>query len=146
MADGARPLDRRTVVLLHLALCGGYLLVGLVLGGLVLSHQAPLLPDQRDSILPWAMAVFALPSLALGLAWGRPRVPVRPREMPVEAYWARTEAGPRALFCWVLWEGGGMIGLVGTLLTGSVGPAAVAMIALALLVLHTPGYFEAREY
>ncbi len=146
MAAGSRPLDRRTVVLMHLALSGGYTLVGVVLGVMVLTHHAPLIPDQLHSVLPWALAAVALPSLALAMLWARPRVPIRAREMPVEAYWAGTEAGPRALVCWVLWEGSGMIGLVGTLLTGAVPTAAVAMIALALLVLHTPVYFESREY
>ena len=50
----------------------------------------------------------------------------------------------KALLLWVFWEGAGMIGAVGTLLTGSYYPATVGVVALALYLINGPGYLEDR--
>jgi divalent metal cation (Fe/Co/Zn/Cd) transporter len=44
----------------------------------------------------------------------------------------------------VLWEGAGVIALVGTVLTASPFTEAVAALLVALLVLHSPGHMENR--
>jgi len=144
MNQGTVPIDRRRVWILYLALVGGYVMITLVFGYLFFLHRAPLQPELFYSPIPWVMAALGLPSLVLGLTWARPRVPLRKPSVDAEAYWRGTEAGQNALLGWVLWEGSGIIGLVGTLLSGSIGTAALATIALALLLLHSPAYFETR--
>lgn len=136
--------ERQRAVALHLALCGGLVTVAIVFGALLFQGNAPFLRDEQNAILSWVMATAALAPMMLGLVWARPRVPIRPPALDIDAYWRSTEAGPRALLTWTLWEGSAMIGAVGTLLTGSLVTGSVAAIGLALLLLHGPGYYESR--
>ncbi len=136
--------ERKRAVALHLALSGGFGVVGVVFGALLYGGNAPFLRDAQNQVLPWALAVAGLGPMVLGLVWARPRVPIRPPALDIEAYWRDTDAGPAALLTWVLWEGSGMIGAVGTLLTGSLVTGGVAALGLALLLLHGPGYYESR--
>ena len=130
---------------LHFALIGGLTAVMAVFASLFLLGTAPFLRSEGGApLIAIVLAVVALAPILLGLFWGRGQIPLRLNDLSVEVYWCTPDTGGRALLLWVLWEGGAMIGTVGTLLTGSFLPASVAMLGLALLVTHGPGYLERR--
>jgi hypothetical protein len=144
MPEAPVLFERKRAVALHLALSGGFVTVTVVFGALLYLGNAPFLRGEQNQFLPSVIAIVGLAPMLLGLVWARPRVPIRPSALETEAYWRDTDAGPGALLTWVLWEGSGMIGAVGTLLTGSLATGVVAAIGLALLLLHGPGYYESR--
>ena len=138
-------MDRATLRRLHFALIGGLTAVMAVFGSLFLLGAAPFLRSEEAPLIAIVLAVVALGPMLLGLFWARGQIPLRLNDVSVEVYWCTPDSGGRALLLWVLWEGGAMIGTVGTLLTGSLLPASVAMLGLALLVTHGPGYLESRK-
>lgn len=144
MSDPGVAFDRTRAVLLHRALCAGFVIVAALFGYLLHWGPGALLPDAGGPFIPVVIALAGLPPALLGLLWARPRVPIRPPSLGVEDYWRSGDAGARALLTWTLWEGSGMIGAVGTLLTGSLAPASLAALGLALLLVHGPGYYESR--
>ena len=146
MGTTAQQPTRSSISILYLALLGGLLSVSLVFGFLFLLGTAPLLPPGDDTVLiATVLAVVGMAPLLGGFFWARPRVPVKPTEQGVDAYWQDQATFQRALMMWVLWEGAGMIGAVGTVLTGSYYPATVTVVALALYLTNGPGYLEERQ-
>lgn len=139
------PMNRTTVQRLHLALVGGLVAVVTVFGALFYLGVAPMLPAETTTVLiSYVIAAASLGPLLFAWFWARPRVPERPPDLSVEEYWKGPEPGAKALLLWVLWEGSAMTGAVGALLTGSLIPATTALLALALLLTHGPGFFEGR--
>jgi hypothetical protein len=138
-------MDRATVHHLYFALTGGLLAVMAVFASLFPLGTAPLLRAQGTPLIGIITAVAAVSPLLLGWLWARPQVPLRHKDTPVDHYWRAPGPGSGALLLWVLWEGGAMIGTLGTGLTGSPLTASAALLGLALLVTHGPGYLETRQ-
>lgn len=137
-------MNRRQVVVLYAALLFAVLSTGTVFGVLFGLGIAPLLRDTDPTLVALVLALAPLGPYAVALLWAKPQVPLRRPEEPVAQYWQGPAAGGRALLLWVLCEGGAMIGCVGALLTGSLMPAASAVLGVALLVLNGPGHLEGR--
>lgn len=145
MGTTAQQPTRGSIRILYLALLGGLLSVCVVFSVLFLLGTAPLLPPgDQATLIATVMAVVGMGPVLAAYFWARPRVPVKPTEQDVEAYWRDQATVGKALILWVLWEGAGMIGAVGTLLTGSYYPATVTVAALALYLTNGPGYLEER--
>jgi hypothetical protein len=146
MPQNSIPLvDRSTVRRLYFALLGGLVTIMAVFASLFLLGTAPLIRESPGPVIAMVFATVTLGISLFGWLWARPQLPHRRRQDAVEDYWRAPEAGGRALLLWVLWEGGTIISTVGTLLTGSYLTATTALLALALLVTHGPGYIESRE-
>jgi hypothetical protein len=108
-------------------------------------EHGPLLPGETRQLIAGVLGGVGALCLLAGVVWARPRVPMRASGQSPDALWRDPSAGGKALVLWVLFEGGASIGTVGTLMTGSYFTAAVALAGLALLLTHTPGFFESRE-
>jgi hypothetical protein len=130
---------------LYWALVGGLLGIMAVFGLLFWLKTAPLLASDRPPIIAWVLGAAGAACILFGWVWARPLVPVRPSGSAPADLWRDPNAGRRALFLWVLWEGGAMLATVGTLLTSSYFTAGVALAGLALLLTHSPGFLESRE-
>jgi hypothetical protein len=141
----APPVDRSTVRRLYFALLGGLVTIMAVFSSLFLLGTAPLIRTEPAPLLALVFATVTMGISLFGWLWARPRLVPRRRQDGVEDYWRLPEAGGRALLLWVLWEGSAMISTVGTLLTGSYLTGTAALLALALMVTHGPGYIEERE-
>jgi len=131
--------------ILHLALVAGLLAIGAAFGMLFWTGTAPLLLAGSAETVAYAIAALALGPIVIGLVWARPRVPARRPDQPAEEFWEDPTAGSRALLLWAIWEGGAILGATGTLLTGSLVPAAAGLMALALLITHGPGHLDRSE-
>lgn len=138
-------ISRTTVRRLYFALLGGLISIMAVFASLSLMGLAPPLAKDPDPIIAIVLAAMALGMSLFGWFWARPRLLPRRRQDGVEDYWRAPEAGGRALLLWVIWESGTIISSLGTLLTASYLTAGTALLALALLVTHGPGYIEGRE-
>ena len=139
-----QPLDRKKVWALYLALLAGLLSVAGVFGLLFFLGNAPMAPELRTTPVPWVVALLGGTSVVMGWAWARPQVPLRPASQTTEGYWQEPVNLGKALLLWVLWEGSGIIGAVGTLVTGSLVTGALTAVALALLLTHSPDFLEGR--
>ena len=146
MGTTAAPAPTRsTVRTLYLVLLAGLLMVSAVFGVLFFLGTAPLLPaDAQTTLIATVMAVVGMGPVLAGFFWARPNVPLKPANQSVDDYWRDQAVVGKALLLWVFWEGAGMIGAVGTLLTGSYYPATVGVVALALYLINGPGYLEDR--
>ncbi len=133
---------RQAMRILHLALVAGLFAIGAAFGMLFWIGTAPLLPADSAETIAYAIAALALGPIVIGLVWARPRVPARRPDQPAEEFWEDPNAGSRALILWAIWEGSAILGAGGTLLTGSLVPAAAGLMALALLITHGPGHLD----
>lgn len=136
--------NRTSLRVLHLALVAGICAVSASFAVVFLLGTAPLLPGDHAPAVSGVLGAAALGIVLLGWLWARPRVPRRDPRISIEAYWADPEPGGRAFLVWILWEGGAIIGAVGTLLTGSFVTLIAGLLGLILLVVHSPGYLERR--
>ncbi len=91
------------------------------------------------------MAATSLAFLLVGFLVFKPRVPRRNTGQSLEAFMSDPEVVKRVMLPWVLWEGGGIIGLVGFALTGLVYPAIAALFALVALLFNGPRHFAERS-
>ena len=146
MGTTAAPAPTRsTVRTLYLVLLAGLASVSVAFSVLFFLGTAPLLPaDAQTTLIATIMAVVGMGPVLAGFFWARPNVPLKPTEQSVDDYWRDQAVVGKALIMWVLWEGAGMIGAVGTLLTGSYYPATMGVVAVALYVTNGPGYLEER--
>lgn len=143
--DRTQVMDSSRIRLLYWTLIAGSVTMMIVFGAVIGIQQGPLLPAETRQLIAGVLAGVGALCVLAGVLWARPRVPVRPRGQAPEALWRDPSAGGKALILWVLFEVGTSIGTVGTLMTGSYFTGAVALAGLALLLTHTPGYFESRE-
>jgi hypothetical protein len=144
--DGTELVDGARVRVLYWALVAGLTGVIAVFGLLFWLKTAPLLAvGERPPIIAWVMAAVGASCILFGFLWARPLVPLRRSGTTPGDFWKDPVAGARAVLLWVMWEGGAMIGAVGTLMTGSYFTAAAALAGLALLLTHSPGYLASRE-
>jgi hypothetical protein len=128
--------------ILHLALVAGLLAIGAAFGTLLWLGTAPLFPAGGADTLAYAIAALALGPIVIGVAWARPRVPARRPDQPAEEFWEDPTTRSRVMLLWAIWDGGAILGATGTLLTGSLVPAAAGLMALALLITHGPGHLD----
>jgi len=143
--DSAQVIDSTRIRALYWALVAGLTGVMAVFAGLFWLKTAPMLPSDSPPVIAWVMGAVGIASILFGWVWARPNVPLRASGAAPASLWQDPNAGGRAVLLWVLWEGGAMIGNVGTLLTGSYFTAGVALAGLALLLTHSPGFLESRE-
>lgn len=105
-------------------------------------HQAPVLfPGNPSPVIAYLLLAASLTVLSTALLVFKARVPARRSGQSVEEFWGMEARGSALLF-WVLLEGGGIVGAVGFLITGSLIPAIGAVGAIYLFLTNGPGYFE----
>jgi hypothetical protein len=139
------PIDRTKVRALYFALVGGLCAVFTTFASIFWLGSAPLLRTEGTFVIALAMSIVPLGPILLGWIWARPQVPFRDEARSLEQFWQDPVPGGRALMVWVLFEGSAIMGAVGTLLTGSVLTAGIALLGLASLLTNGPGYFESRR-
>ena len=129
----------RAVRILHAALA-----IGLsVVGGTFVFVLRGLGPSLTNTpVIGYATAGLGLANLAVVVGFFRPRIPQRRTDQAPDDYWATNEARAAAIVIWAMVEGAGLIALVGYFLTGSVVPAAVAVLAVVTLILLRPARLE----
>ncbi len=104
-------------------------------------HIAPLLTVGGDvALIGYILAFAGLIPIVLAVLVLKPRVPDRAPGQSDAAFW-QVAIYP-TIPVWALFEGAGILGAVGALLTGLWAPAAVVVISLACLLLMGPGHFE----
>ena len=127
---------------LHRVLIGGLLMISAVFVFITLGlHDAPLMAG-RDaaSVTGYVLAACGIMPIILGLLILKPRGPVRSSGQGDASFW-QVAMGP-VIAVWVVLEGGGIIGAVGALLTGSLASVLTVAIALGCLVALGPSHFE----
>ena len=92
------------------------------------------------SMMPVLLGV-SLAGCALSLLLSR-RVPRRSNEETADSFWKR--AAQPALISWALLEGAGLVAVVLYSQTGSTAAITVAAVAVSVLLLLNPAYFERR--
>lgn len=143
--DSTQVMDSSRIRLLYWTLVAGSVTMMIVFGAVIGIQHGPLLPEETRQLIAGVLAAVGALCVLAGFLWAKPRVPMRSRGQSPETLWRDPSAGGKALVLWVLFEVGTSIGTVGTLMTGSYFTGAVALAGLALLLTHTPGFFESRE-
>ncbi len=143
---GAPPVGLNAVTVLHRALAGGLTVVLAIFSFLIYQRGGPLLAaeDSRE-LIGLVIGGAGLVPLTLGFLVFRPRVPARLPGQTADAYWGQPDASGRALLVWVLFEGSGMIGAVGYLLSAHLAAGFTAAAGLAALVMSGPGFLGGRR-
>jgi len=112
---------------------------------LLYGSTGPLLGEASNlTLVAMALAGVSLVLTVVAVGLLRPRLPPRPASQTLQAYWEAPEQVRAALMLWVVIEQGGVVGLVGWLLTGSAAPAVAGLVAITAMVLHSPGYLAGR--
>lgn len=130
----------RVVRILHGALVAGMVLVGVTL---VLVRRIP----QRESFASAPTIGLALTGagfilLAGAMLFLRSNIPKRGADQSADAYWMASEARGAAIVLWSVVEAGGLMALVGYLLTGAAAPVAIAALAVLVQILCRPPRLE----
>jgi hypothetical protein len=129
----------RGMGMLHGALLAGLVVIAVVFVGIMQAQGGPVLaPGGGTPIVAYALTGFALSALVMATVVLRPRISPR-GSVPPDEYWSTPLHRTAALLLWVVTEAAGWIGAVGYLLTGNPVPAAVGALAIASLVLQSPG-------
>jgi hypothetical protein len=141
-APVADPVRASRVV--HAALIGGLVVVCVVFGLLTYAaHAAPLLPPGNGAtMMGYVLAGCGVAAMVLAFVIAKPRIPERRSGQHEAAYWQ--EAIYPAIAFWAVFEGAGIVGAIGALLTGLLAPALVVVLAVVGLVAFGPGNFENR--
>lgn len=124
--------------ILHVALTMGLVVVA---GVFIMLRQSTTARFSVGPTLGLILAGLALVQLAVVLGFLLPRLPLRTADQSPDQYWS-TVARPDAIMLWVMTDGAGLASWVGYLLTGTVVPAGVGVLAIAALILLQPGRFE----
>ena len=129
----------RAMQVLHTVLLGGLLIVAAVFAGILREQGRAVLPaDGTATIIAYALTGLALIALIVATLVLRPRIAPR-GSTPANEYWSTPVHRTAALLLWMVTEAAGWIGGMGYLLTGNPVPAAVGALAIASLVLQSPG-------
>ena len=121
------------------------LLVGqIVLAGVLafVRWKVGLIIDDLPSIGLWMAGLSAI-SIAVAALVLRSRVPRREPHIAASAFWNQ-QTMSKTLLLWFVLEGGTVFSLVGYLLTGVPGAAAVALAGVMSFAWVRPAYFESR--
>jgi hypothetical protein len=143
-AQSPPPLGPRKVAsLFHLIMVLGPLATGAAFG-FVIFMQGPLLRVAPPVGIAWGLPAVALVVVLFALFVTKGQVPRPTAGQTPDAYWGDVTTLARVRLFWILLEGPAIISLVGSLLTGSPAAMAMVVVAFALIVIHSPGHFEAR--
>jgi hypothetical protein len=130
----------RTVRALHGALVAGMILAGGTFVFLIrVRHGKGLLP--APSSLGLVLAGLGLSVVAAALLILRGRIPERASGEDPPAFWSAQNVGA-AIALWAGIEAGGLLGMVGYLLTGGTLPAAAGAVGIAVMVFMGPARLE----
>src|ERR1041384_706226 len=119
-------MDRSTRIL-HAALVIGQILVGATFFFLI-RVQGPLAGG--TPLIGYATAGLALAILSVAFVFLRPRIPQRGTDQSPNDYWSRAEVRGAAIVIWTVVEGAGLFSWIGYLMTASIVPAAVGVLAI----------------
>lgn len=133
--ENARRLHRALLVGL-LVISAVFLVVGIEM------HAAPLLvAGAGTAMIGYALAACCVALIISALFVLKPRViPPRAPGQDAAAYWRGALGG--ALGVWFLIAAAGISSAVGALITGTLAPTIVVVIALGCLVTFGPNHFE----
>lgn len=138
-ATQPRPDIAKVIRLIHIALTMGVALMAGVM--IVMRSTGAGAAPSGTAMQGYLIAGMGVMAIAVGLAVLRPRVPARGSTESPEEYWTEMRRAA-AIVVWALIEAGGLMGVVGFMLTGLWTPLAVTAISLAGLFLTRPASFE----
>lgn len=127
------------VRLIHLALCTGTVLAGIVM---VVMRSRMTTEPPANSTLGLALGGVAVLCIVIALAQLRGRIAARRSDQSSEDYWSDVATNTNALLLWGVLEGAGFAGIMGYNLSGSAIPLGVAVIAVIVLFLMRPATLE----
>jgi O-antigen ligase len=128
----------RTARIVHAAMIAGLILFGIVAHFIMLPKNPP--TGGLDRLLPIFIGLSLL-GCALSVVFSQ-LVPRPTDDESDDDFWRR--ANPRAMIAWALAEGSALLAIVVYSLTGSWAIISVAILAVVVLGLLNPGYFEGR--
>jgi hypothetical protein len=134
-------MDRSTRIL-HAALVIGQILVGATFF-LLIRVQGPLAGG--SPMIGYATAGLALAILSVAFVFLRPRIPQRSTDQSPNDYWSRAEVRGAAIVIWATVEGAGLFSWIGYLMTASIVPAAVGVVAIITEFALRPSRLEGDE-
>lgn len=127
----------RTARIVHAAMLAGLILYGIVAHFVMLPKNPP--NGGMDSLVP---VFIALSLLGCALSAFVSQLVPRPLDESDDDFWRR--ANPRAIVAWALAEGSALLAITVYSLTGSWATISVAIVAVVVLGILNPGYFEGR--
>lgn len=136
------PSPRDQYQKVRTSLLFGVLALTAVTAVLTIQGTMPVMPDE-----PWAGNASAGVSLAATLAawfWARPRMPRRRAITSTDDFWRVPGTLNAAHLLLFLLEGGAMLAIVGTILSGVGLPTAVLVLALLGMLIVSPTWIEER--
>jgi hypothetical protein len=140
MNANAQPPGRAKVIrLIHLGLTMGVVLMAVTIAAMRISGSAP--EPSMSSTTALGITGAGVLAIAISLAVLRPRVGQRDSAESVDDFWS----GPptqAALIAWAVIEAGGLLGVVGYMLSGAWAPLGLAVVSILGLVFTRPGTFE----
>ena len=128
----------RTARIVHGAMIAGVVLFGIVAHFIMLPNNPP--TGGLDNLVPLFIGL-TLAGTALSVVFSQ-LVPRPSDDESDDDFWRR--ANPRPMIAWALAEGSSLLAIVVYSLTGSMATISVAIIAIVVLGLLNPGYFEGR--
>lgn len=138
------PLRRQppafAIRVMHAALTFGLTLIAVVLA-LLVSRQGPVLRPAPPGLAVGA-AALAITLMVVAAMILRRRVPPRGPEQSTDQFWDDMTVRTGAVAVWAVTEAGGMLAVMGSLLTGSPLPALAVVFAIFSLVWQRPATFE----
>lgn len=128
--------------LLHATMVIGPLVILAIYAYLLFAVTGPIL--ETGGVIGLALALAAGMTVVLATTLFRGRVPRRPATQPVAAFWAEATTIGAAIVLWAMFEAAVVIALTAWLLSGSMVALVVALIALGVLILHSPGHLAGK--
>jgi hypothetical protein len=129
------------VRIIHAALVIGQILVGATFFLLLRAQGQPL--AGANPLIAFVTAGLAFVNITVAFGLLRARMPQRPSDQSPDDYWRRNEARSAAVLIWAVLEGSGLFCWVGYVMTGSIVPAAVGVLAVLALIILRPSQLEA---
>jgi Na+/H+-dicarboxylate symporter len=129
----------RAIRIIHAALVIGSVLVGITFFLVVRLNGASF---ANTPVLGYVTAGLGLANVALALAIFRPKIPRRSLDQAADDYWAGNDTRDPSIIVWAMIEGAGLVSWVGYFMTGSLVPAAVAVLSIITLITLRPGRLE----
>jgi hypothetical protein len=135
------PDPHRAARVLHFGLTSALTVISMVFLILGVMDVGPIIRgDDGVAIIGSVIAGISLIPLMVSMLILRPRVPTRASGQSDKEFWQGAIGS--AMLVWTLAEAGGMMSLVGALISGHWAPIVVVVAALACMALVRPSYFE----
>jgi hypothetical protein len=128
--------------ILHAALVIGQILVGTTFFFLI-RKQGPLAGG--TPLIGYATAGLALAILSVAFVFLRPRIPQRSTDQAPDDYWSRADVRGAAIVMWAVVEGSGLFCWIGYVMTASIVPAAVGVLAIITEFALRPSRLQGDE-